>query len=108
LPFPKRSPDYALVHLSDRQKAQLHRLIKRGRASARQITRAHTLLQADAGTTDAEIAEHLHTSVATVERTRKKLAQHGMEQALTEKPRPGGTATVRWQADCLLGGPGVQ
>ncbi len=77
------------IHLNDKQRRELLRLTKRGRTSAREITRAHILLQADAGTPDAEIAEHLHTSVATVERTRKKFAQHGMAPALKEKPRPG-------------------
>ncbi len=78
-----------LVDLNDKQKRELLRLTQRGRAAAREITRAHILLQADAGTPDAEIAEHLHTSVATVERTRQKFAQHGTERALREKPRPG-------------------
>ncbi len=77
------------VALSDQQKTQLLQVVKKGKASARQITRAHILLQSHAGAADAEIAENLHTSIATVERTRKRFVQQGATQALKEKPRPG-------------------
>ena len=82
-------PKKYLVELSKEQEAELRRLVKKGKASARQITRAHILLQADAGAADAEIAENLQTSIATVERTRKKFVQEGTAHALKEKPRPG-------------------
>lgn len=82
-------PKKYLVELSKEQETELRRIVKKGKASARKITRAHILLQADAGASDAEIAENLQTSIATVERTRKKFVQEGAAQALTEKPRPG-------------------
>jgi transposase len=82
-------PKKYLVELSKEQETELRRTVKKGKASARQITRAHILLQADSGASDAEIAENLQTSLATVERTRKKFVQHGMTHALKEKPRPG-------------------
>ncbi len=77
------------VELSGPQRTQLLQIVKKGRASAREITRAHILLQADAGAADTEIAENLQTSLATVERTRKKFVQQGANQALKDKPRPG-------------------
>ncbi len=82
-------PKKYLVELSDEQKSQLLQIVKKGKASAREITRAHILLQADAGATDTEIAANLQTSLATVERTRKKFVQQGATQALKERPRPG-------------------
>jgi transposase len=57
--------------------------------AARLLTRAHILLQADAGATDTEIVAALHVGVATVERTRRRCVEEGVEQALTERPRPG-------------------
>ncbi len=83
--MPKKYP----IELSKEQETGLRRLVKKGKASARQITRSHILLQADAGASDAEIAENLQTSRATVERTRKKFVQYGVTHALKEKPRPG-------------------
>ncbi len=77
------------VELSGPQRTQLLQIVKKGKASAREITRAHILLQADAGAPDTEIAANLQTSLATVERTRKKFIQQGAAQALQEKPRPG-------------------
>ncbi len=76
--MPKKYP----VELSQEQATELRRLVKKGKASARQITRAHILLQADGGASDAEIAENLQTSLATIERTRKKFVQQGVTQAL--------------------------
>jgi transposase len=53
------------------------------------LTRARILLLSDGGKTDAQIAEALGIGRSTVERTRQKYAQEGLEVALSEKPRPG-------------------
>lgn len=63
---------------------------KKGRVSARKLTRAHILLQAGAGAADHAIATALHIGRATVERTRKRFVEEGVEAALSERPRPGG------------------
>jgi transposase len=42
------------------------------------------------GRTDEDVAEALLTSVSTVERTRKRFVEGGLERALNELPRPGG------------------
>jgi Homeodomain-like domain len=59
-----------LVTLTDDERSTLHDLTKKGTVAARRLTRAHVLLQADAGTTDQTIAESLHIGRATVERIR--------------------------------------
>jgi hypothetical protein len=46
------------VTLPDDERAQLLALTTKGWLSARQLTRAHILLQADAGATDDTIARH--------------------------------------------------
>lgn len=78
------------VDLSDEEREFLLRFIKSGGRSARKITRARILLLADEGKTDKEIAEGLHSSVPTVQRTRKRFVQGGLENALNERPRLGG------------------
>jgi transposase len=79
-----------LVTRSDDERAQLVAFTKKGRISARTLTRAHILLQAEAGAADHAIAAALHIGRATVERTRKRCVEEGLEAALSERPRPGG------------------
>jgi putative transposase len=64
---------------------------KKGKVVARKLRRAQLLLLAAEGYTDREIAATLHVGVSTVERTRKRFVEGGLEWALTERPRPGGT-----------------
>lgn len=78
-----------IVELTDEERAHLLALTKKGNLRARKLKRAHILLLADEGKTDEKIAEALHVGKSTVERTRKKLVEHGLEFALNERPRPG-------------------
>jgi transposase len=78
------------VDLTDEERRQLLQFVKSGEHSARKLNRAHILLLADDGQRDRQIAESLHTSVPTVQRTRKRFVEGGLEDALNERPRPGG------------------
>jgi transposase len=68
-----------IVNLADDERAQLLALTKRGKASARRLSRAHMLLQAAAGLSDDAIAQALHLGTATVERIRKRFVEEGLE-----------------------------
>lgn len=78
-----------VVNLSDEEREGLRDLVKKGKVSARTLTRAHILLMADEGAKDKDIAKALHVHVNTVERTRRHLVEGGLDWALTERPRPG-------------------
>ena len=78
-----------IVDLTDAERTQLLDLIKKGTLGARKLTRAHILLQAHDGATDAAIAVALHISKRTVERTRQKFVEGNLEAALSERARPG-------------------
>jgi hypothetical protein len=56
-----------IVSLSDDERSELRELVRKGTLSARRLTRAHILLQADEGATDASIADALHVGKRTVE-----------------------------------------
>jgi transposase len=78
-----------IVELTDTEHTELLDLIKKGTLGARKLTRAHILLQAHDGATDAAIAAALHIGKRTVERTRQKFVEGNLEYALSERPRPG-------------------
>ena len=78
-----------VVDLSEEQRRELRALVHKGKASARRITRARVLLLAAEDRTDDEVAAVLHTSRSTVERIRRRFVEHGLEAALSERPRPG-------------------
>jgi transposase len=82
-------PKKYIVKLTSSQQQQLLDIIKKGKASAREIRRAHTLLMAFEGKIDEAIAKTLHVSIATVERTRKQFVEENMASALKERPRAG-------------------
>jgi transposase len=83
-----------VVRLDPEEREQLLALVNTGRAAAVKLLHARILLKADddAGGrrwTDAEIAEALDTSAATVHRVRQTWVEQGLEAALARK-RPTG------------------
>ncbi len=90
-----------IVELTDGERAQLLELVKKGKASARKIARAHILLSADRGATDERIADSLHLSIPTVHRTRKRFVE-GRIEALKERPRPGAKPKLDGKAEAFL------
>jgi transposase len=84
-----------IVDLTADERTTLEGLIKRGKTSARRLTRAHALLAAADGHTDEQIAATLHCGVRTVERIRERFVTGGLERSLTDLPR----ATVSSKLD---------
>jgi transposase len=79
-----------LVTLSADERTQLRALVRRGTASARRLTRARILLQADADLTDVEVAQAVGVGTATVHRIRQRCVEEGLDVALGERRRKGG------------------
>ena len=77
------------VNLTEQERGFLLALIQKGRTSARRVRRAQILFAAADGQREAIIARVLHSSVSTVERTRKRSVEAGLDAALHEQPRPG-------------------
>jgi transposase len=91
-----------LITLTEDERAHLLALTKKGKVAARKLTRAHILLQADAGGRDAAIAAALHVGIAPVERVRKRCIEEGLEAALGERPRPGGQRKLDGKQEAFL------
>lgn len=78
-----------VVNLAEAERQRLLDLISKGTVAARKLNRAHILLQAHDGATDAVIAKALHVGQATVGRIRQRFVEGNLEHALNEDPRPG-------------------
>jgi transposase len=77
-----------VVALEPRERQELERRLRAGRASARVLARARVLLKCDDGLTDEEVVEAVGVSVGTVERVRKRFCQGGVDAALPDRPPP--------------------
>src|SRR3954451_13131811 len=79
------------VTLEPDERGDLEKLISRGKGAARRLAHARILLHADQGAgrpgrIDAEIAEAVGVSVATIERVRQRFVEEGLEAALNPRP----------------------
>jgi transposase len=90
-----------IVDLTAEERDHLLLLIRRGKTSARKLTRARILLKADEGLSDDEIADAVGASRPTVERTRRRFVEENLG-ALTERPRPGQRPRLSAKAEAHL------
>ena len=77
-----------LVDLSADERETLQKLVRRGKHSARKVTRARILLLASDGSTDEQIVAALSCGINTVERTRCRFVEESLG-CLNERPRRG-------------------
>jgi len=91
-----------VVDLTDNEMATLRELVRKGSVSARKLTRAHILLQANDGASDQCIADALHIGRTTVERVRKRFVQGNLERALNDAKRPGAKRKLDGKQEALL------
>lgn len=77
------------VSLKEGERDELESFIRKGKASARSLTRARILLLADEGRSDKEIVDVLKVCRGTVRNTRDRYWKGGLDCALNEQPRSG-------------------
>lgn len=77
------------MKLTEEEVEYLNRFVKRGRRSAREITRAHVLLLLNDGRTEMDVKDTLRISRATVSNIKKRYREEGLQRALVDNPRPG-------------------
>lgn len=90
------------VHLTDEERTRLQDFTTKGVASARELRRARILLLAAGDRLDTEVADAVGCCPATVERVRRRCADEGVEAALHDRTRPGGTPLLDSQAEATL------
>jgi putative transposase len=90
------------VSLKKEDREELNLYLRRGKSSARSLTRARILLLADEGRLDEEIVEVLKVSRTTVNRIRKRYCEGGLEFALHEKTRSGAPPKIDGRVEAKL------
>lgn len=95
------SPEADRPVLSAEERSSMLELVTCGTAGARTIRRAHSLLLADEGRPDAEIAAIVRVRAETVTKTRKQFREHGME-CLYDRPRSGRPVKLDGEAEAHL------
>ena len=95
-------PDKYVVNLTAEERSELTALTSRGQLSVRKLKRALILMAADQGRNDETISQMLRVGLSTIHRTRQKYVEGGVEWALSERPRAGGTKKLDGKAEALL------
>jgi transposase len=90
-----------VVRLTDDLRAELEGRFA-GSLTLRQRNRVQALLRADAGDTDAEIADDLGITTNTIANVRRRFATGGLDPALNDRPRSGGPAKLDGKAEAVV------
>ena len=91
-----------VVSLKEQERDDLKQYLRKGKSSARSLTRARILLLADEGYDDETIAEALMVSKSTVSRIRTRYCEGGLDFALNEKPRSGAPPKIDGRIEAQL------
>jgi putative transposase len=91
-----------IVSLKEEEQEWLKRYLRKGKSSARSLTRARILLLADEGRDDEEIAGALKVSKSTVSRIRTRYSESGLDSALNEKSRSGAPPKIDSRIEAQL------
>lgn len=74
-----------IVDLTSEERMDLDGRLRGGQMSVRKVKRIQILLKADEGWSDERIAEAIDAGLSTVERTRRKFVERGLEGAITNR-----------------------
>lgn len=91
-----------MISLTDEERRQVERFIRRGKAKARSITRAHILLKSAEGWSIQHIVETFGVSSATVSNVRKRYRISGVDGVLKEKVQQKRRSALTGEAEALL------
>jgi transposase len=74
-----------MIELTDEERAEVEGFIRRGKANARNVTRAHVLLKSADGWSRKQLVETFGVSEATVGNVRKRYREGGVEGVVKDK-----------------------
>lgn len=77
-------------------------MLSGGKHAARKLKRAQTLLAADAGVADEQVARSVSVGGSTVYRTKRRFVEGNLDLALSPEARPGATRKLSGKETALL------
>jgi transposase len=91
-----------MIELSENERKQVEQFIRRGKANARNITRAHVLLKSAEGWTITRLAETYGVSEATVSNVRQRYREGGVERVLKDQVQRKRRRALSGEDDAIL------
>ncbi len=91
-----------MIELNEDERKTVEGFIRRGKANARNITRAHILLKSAEGWTIERIAETYGVSEATVSNVRARYRAGGVERVLKDKVQQNRRHTLAGADEAVL------
>lgn len=92
-------PQKHIVQLSDGDRDQLQALLRKGKSSARCLTRVRVLLAAGDALTDEQIVERFDVSPSLVYDVRRRFVREGLTTAIARRPHPARPAARKLDGD---------
>jgi transposase len=90
------------VELMADERDELIKMLSAGKHAARKLKRAQSLLAADTGASDEEIARTIGAGGSTIYRTKRRFVEVSLQAALSEEPRPGAQRKLTGKEEALL------
>jgi transposase len=91
-----------VVTLNAEERSELEALVSGGAKLVRVAKRAQILLAAAAGETDERISKLVRVGTSTVYRTKRRCVEDGIEEAIHDRERAGGTRKLSVKEEALL------
>jgi transposase len=91
-----------MIQLNEEERQEVEGFIRRGKANARTLTRAHVLLKAGEGWTIARLSATFNVSPATVSNIRQRYRAGGINAVLTDKKQQNRRRALSGAAEALI------
>jgi len=91
-----------MIELSREDRQEVEGFIRRGKANARTLTRAHVLLKDAEGWTIAQLAGTFHISPATVSNIRQRYREGGIQAVLSDKKQQNRRRALSGAGEAML------
>lgn len=91
-----------MIELNEAERQEVEGFIRRGKANARTLTRAHVLLKDAEGWSIARLAETFHISEATVSNIRQRYRIGGIAAVLSDKKQEKRRRALSGAAEAMI------